>query len=72
MITVGGANTSHITDNCDMAIMGLRVLDMTDLSWGTAYDPDAGQYQVPAQVVKLIGGSYVSLRSCCIHSILMC
>ncbi|KAF2666045.1 hypothetical protein BT63DRAFT_481855 [Microthyrium microscopicum] len=57
MIVVGGSNTSHVTDNCDAATQGVKVLDLTALTWSTVFDPRAAAYQVPSQLVKLIGGT---------------
>lgn len=57
MIVIGGSNTSKITDNCDSAVHGIRVLDLTDLTWDTAYNAAGSAYQVPKQVVDVVGGS---------------
>jgi hypothetical protein len=57
MITVGGSNTSKISDNCDAADHGLAVFDLTDLTWGSVYDAKAPAYGVPQEVINLVGGS---------------
>jgi hypothetical protein len=57
MIMVGGSNTTKIKDNCDSAVHGIGVLDLTDLTWGTAYNANGSVYQVPKPVVDAVGGS---------------
>jgi len=57
MIMVGGSNTSHVADDCDAEVYGLAVLDLTGISWGTVYNAEAPSYEVPEEMVKVIGGS---------------
>jgi len=57
MIVVGGSETSNITATCDPKPQGLGVVDLVSMSWSTKYDANAAAYRVPAQVVKVVGGS---------------
>jgi hypothetical protein len=57
MVTIGGSNISSIKDNCDNAVHGIGILDLTDLTWGTTYNAKASTYQVPKAVVDIVGGS---------------
>jgi hypothetical protein len=57
MITIGGSNASNITANCDSATQGVRVLDLTQLTWGTAFNPNNTAYQLPNPLVKVVGGT---------------
>jgi len=59
LITVGGSDTSHLTDNqsnCDKQSKMVGVLDLSTITWGTTYNARAGPYTVPSEIVKLIGG----------------
>jgi hypothetical protein len=57
MIVVGGSASSHVNATCDSVKQGLVILDMTDIAWGTDYDASPAPYQVPSQVIAMIGGT---------------
>jgi hypothetical protein len=57
LVVVGGSETSNITAACDTKPYGLGVMDLVNMTWDTKFDPNAAAYQVPPQVVKVIGGS---------------
>lgn len=50
----GTINTT--TANCDNETNGVSILDLTNITWGSAYDPNAAPYSVPQKVVDKIGG----------------
>lgn len=57
MITVGGGGkSSDITKNCDWEQKSLAVLDLSTVEWGSTYNADAAKFDVPAAVLKEIGG----------------
>ncbi|KAK7754885.1 hypothetical protein SLS62_003199 [Diatrype stigma] len=70
MITVGGINgtTSHgtnasgtesasaTTDSCDWEWMGVAILDLTSMAWGSVFDRDKPRYQVSALISAVVGG----------------
>jgi hypothetical protein len=47
-------NLSRIT--CDRR-EGVAIFDLSTLEWVSMFDPYAADYEVPAKVVKVIGGS---------------
>lgn len=69
MMSVGGSlnaemfaveTTGNIPNLMNMECDGTQsvsLFDMTELKWGTYYDAYAPQYQVPQNVVDVIGGS---------------
>ena len=57
MITVGGGGkSSNISSDCDWEQKSLAVLDLSTIGWGSVYDAAAAEYDVPDDVVKMIGG----------------
>ncbi|KIW44883.1 uncharacterized protein PV06_03321 [Exophiala oligosperma] len=57
MITVGGGGkSSNISHDCNWEQKSLAVLDLSTISWGSVFDANAGQYDVPDDVVAAIGG----------------
>ena len=63
MISVGGtSNTDYGSPPCDWQTMGLGVLEISDLTWGSVYNATQGEYEVPAKVVASIGGRHVHAR----------
>lgn len=75
MISIGGSldaamygveTTSQIPTNLEMMkcdpIEGVKIFDLSAGTWGTlSPGPQSPEYRVPAQVVAVIGGSYVFL-----------
>jgi hypothetical protein len=70
MLTIGGSLNSslygietsgRIPPNLDTAKCdpreGVAIFDLTDLVWGSFFNPYAPAYQVPQKVVKVIGGT---------------
>lgn len=55
MITVGGINGTK-TDNCDWEWMGVAILDLTSMAWGSVFDSSKASYQVSPLVSAVIGG----------------
>lgn len=55
MLTVGG-NISH-EGVCDWESKGVAVLDMTNVTWGSVFVSDQGDYQVPQAVISVTGGN---------------
>lgn len=56
MITVGGTNLTKYPENCDWEWMGVAVLDLTDVAWGSVFDHDKAPYQVSPQISAIVGG----------------
>lgn len=56
MITVGGISRSNITSDCDWESMGVAILDLTLMSWGSIFDSVAAPYQVNSMISEVIGG----------------
>lgn len=56
MITVGGIGSSNVTGNCDWEYMGVAVLDLTLMGWGSVFDSNAAPYQVNTMISDVIGG----------------
>lgn len=57
MITVGGtANTNYTTTECDWERKGVGVLDISALTWGSVYNAEQADYEIPTRVVEKIGG----------------
>ena len=55
MMTVGGVDSAtQTTSSCDSE--GLRFLDLTNLTWGTAFDTGRPAYQVGPGISRAIGG----------------
>ncbi|KAF2087703.1 hypothetical protein K490DRAFT_73631 [Saccharata proteae CBS 121410] len=48
-------NTSSL--QCDWEYKGVAIFDLTTLKWGSAFDADAASYQVPDNIVSVIGGN---------------
>lgn len=60
MITVGGtANTNYGSTSCDWEVMGVGVLEISDVTWGSVYNATQADYEVPTRVVAQIGGRSV-------------
>lgn len=58
MISVGGTRTYKYTEApCDYLRKGVNVLDMSTITWSSAYNATTGPYQVPSAIVAKIGGS---------------
>lgn len=53
MLTVGGNSD---VDQCDWEMKGVGVYDLSTLNWGDKYDAEAGEYEVPAKVYRVIHG----------------
>lgn len=54
-MSVGGMDSAtQTTGSCDSG--GLRFLDLTDMTWGTAFDTRRPAYQVGAGISRAIGG----------------
>ena len=57
MITVGGGGkSSNISSDCDWESKSLAVLDLSTIGWGSVFDAAASDYEVPDDVIKVIGG----------------
>lgn len=56
MITVGGIASSNTTARCDWEPMGMAILDMTLMSWGSIFDSKAAPYQVNTMISDVVGG----------------
>lgn len=56
MITVGGISRFNITSDCDWESMGVAILDLTLMSWGSIFDSAAAPYQVNSMISEVIGG----------------
>lgn len=56
MITVGGIQSSNVTGTCDWESMGVAVLDLTLMGWGSVFDSNAAPYQVNTMISDVIGG----------------
>lgn len=56
MITVGGIESSNVTGKCDWESMGVAILDLTTMGWGSVFDSSAAPYQVNAMISDVIGG----------------
>lgn len=58
MLSVGGTRTYKYTEApCDFESKGINVLDMSSITWGSAYNATTDPYTVPAAVVAHIGGT---------------
>jgi len=62
MVTYGGLQAgwtdSTDGDKCDQENYGLRLFDMSDLTWQSRYNgPENSKYTVPSAVYKAIGGT---------------
>lgn len=56
MITVGGIASPNITGTCDWEAMGVAVLDLTLMGWGSVFNSSAAPYQVNTMISDVIGG----------------
>lgn len=56
MITVGGIGSTNVTGTCDWEAMGVAVLDLTLMGWGSVFDSKAAPYQVNTMISDVIGG----------------
>ncbi|KAJ9607384.1 hypothetical protein H2200_008457 [Cladophialophora chaetospira] len=57
MITIGGGGkSSNISSDCDWETKSLAVLDLSTIGWGSVFDATPPDYEVPDDVVKIIGG----------------
>lgn len=56
MITVGGIASANKTVTCDWESMGVAILDLTLMSWGSIFDSNAAPYQVNTMISDVIGG----------------
>lgn len=56
MITVGGIESTNVTGTCDWETMGVAVLDLTLMGWGSVFDSQAAPYQVNTMISDVIGG----------------
>ena len=64
MLTVGGlrdasqmeALSSSVVEPCDWEVKGVGVYDISDLIWGSVFNPNTPAYEVPDAVVSTIGG----------------
>lgn len=56
MITVGGIASPNITGTCDWESMGVAVLDLTLMSWGSVFNSNAAPYQVNTMISDVVGG----------------
>jgi len=54
----GGKSTSHYSGNatCDKKANAAFLFDVNTLTWTNEFTPNEGTYQIPSQVVDLIGG----------------
>ncbi len=55
MVTVGGINSTDTT-TCDWEWMGVAILDLTAMAWGSVYDSAKPAYQVSPLISAAIGG----------------
>lgn len=56
MITVGGIASSNVTGTCDWESMGVAVLDLTLMGWGSVFDSMAAPYEVNTMISDVVGG----------------
>ena len=64
MLTVGGVEAasqmqalySSAVPPCDWEVKGVGVYDISDLIWGSVFNPSTPAYEVPDAVVSTIGG----------------
>lgn len=56
MVTVGGIASSNITRDCDWESMGVAILDLTLMTWGSIFDSRAAPYQVNTMISDVVGG----------------
>lgn len=56
MITVGGIASPNITGTCDWEAMGVAVLDLTLMGWGSVFNSSAAPYQVNTMISDVVGG----------------
>ncbi|KAJ5975630.1 hypothetical protein N7481_009337 [Penicillium waksmanii] len=57
MLTVGGARYENITHGCDWEYRSVAILNLKNSQWGNVFDYNAGEYELPAKIVHVIGGS---------------
>ncbi|KAF2964582.1 hypothetical protein GQX73_g8986 [Xylaria multiplex] len=56
MISVGGTNSTDYPETCDWEWMGVAVLDLSEMAWGSIFDRDKPPYQVNPMISDIIGG----------------
>ncbi|KAI0869708.1 hypothetical protein GGS24DRAFT_511673 [Hypoxylon argillaceum] len=56
MLTVGGTNSTSYPTNCDWEWMGVAVLDLSTMAWGSIFDRNKPAYQVHPMISDIIGG----------------
>jgi hypothetical protein len=56
--TSGRMPSDLSTMKCDVK-EGVAMFDLTNLEWGTSFNPYASPYQVPRKLVSVIGGTCV-------------
>ncbi|CAJ2514047.1 Uu.00g021660.m01.CDS01 [Anthostomella pinea] len=57
MITVGGINSTNLTGSgCDWEWMGVAILDLSTMEWGSIFDSNKTPYQVYEGISAVIGG----------------
>lgn len=56
MVTVGGIASSNVTGTCDWESMGVAVLDLTLMGWGSVFDSMAAPYEVNTMISDVVGG----------------
>lgn len=56
MVTVGGIASSNVTGTCDWESMGVAVLDLTLMGWGSVFDSEAAPYEVNTMISDVVGG----------------
>ena len=54
----GGKSTSYYSGNatCDRKANAAFLFDVNTLTWTTEFTPNEGTYQIPLQLIDLIGG----------------
>jgi hypothetical protein len=56
MLTVGGARYENITHGCDWEYRSVAILNLKNSQWGNVFDYNAGEYELPAKIINVIGG----------------
>lgn len=56
ILTVGGVGEVSALDSCDWEYMGVAILDLTDIAWGSVFDSEKPPYQVSPRISEVIGG----------------
>lgn len=55
MVTVGGIVSSKSTQSCDWESMGVALLDLTSVNWGSIFDSSTAPYQVNTIISDVMG-----------------